>query len=73
MKQLATLVVLAIGCTLVRASDRPQPPQQSRMAVCQKEATASGKKGAERKAVLRACLVNGKAGGKAGGRGAKAG
>ena len=60
MKQLATLAVLALGCSLVHASDRAQPPQPNRMSACQKEATASGKKGEERKAVLRACMAAGK-------------
>jgi len=60
MKQLATLVVLALGCALVHANDRVQPPHPNRMSACQKEATASGKKGEERKAVLRACMAAGK-------------
>ncbi|HSV84620.1 MAG TPA: PsiF family protein [Ramlibacter sp.] len=60
--KLATLVVLALGCSLVHANDRAQPPQPNpnRMSACQKEATASGKKGEERKAVLRACMAAGK-------------
>ena len=64
MKPFATLLVLAFGCSLVHASDRAQPSHQKRMSVCQKEATASGKKGEERKEVLRACLAAGKTGGK---------
>ncbi|RYY93466.1 MAG: hypothetical protein EOO24_26755 [Comamonadaceae bacterium] len=64
MKQLATVTILALGCSLVHAGDPAKPPQQTRMATCQKEATASGKKGDERKAVLRACMAAGKANGK---------
>ena len=60
MKQLATLVALALGSALVHANDRAQPPKPNRMSACQKEATASGKKGEERKAVLRACMAAGK-------------
>ena len=62
MKHLATLFVIALGCSLAHAGDRT--PQQTRMATCQKEATASGKKGDERKAVLRACMSAGKTVGK---------
>ena len=61
MKQFASLVVLALGCSVVHANDGAVPAQPNRMSVCQKEATASGKKGEERKAVLRACMAGGKA------------
>ena len=64
MKHLATLVVLALGCALAHANDQAQTPQQNRMSACQKEATASGKKGEERKAVLRACMSTDKTSGK---------
>ncbi|QJW83443.1 hypothetical protein HK414_02555 [Ramlibacter terrae] len=64
MKQLAILMTLALGCSLVHAADPAKPPQQTRMATCQKEATASGKKGEERKEVLRACMAAGKTNGK---------
>ncbi|MGV3571945.1 MAG: PsiF family protein [Ramlibacter sp.] len=64
MKQLATVMILALGCSLGYAADPAQPPKQTRMATCQKEATASGKKGDARKEVLRACMAAGKAGGK---------
>lgn len=68
MKQLAPVVALAltfvVGSPLAHAADGAKPPQQTRMATCQKEATASGKKGDERKAVLRACMAAGKANGK---------
>jgi hypothetical protein len=64
MNRFATLVLLAFGCTLAHAADRAQSPQAKRMSQCQQEATASGKKGAERKEVLRACLTAGKASGK---------
>ena len=65
MKQPVTLLVLALGCALVHATDQAQTPQQNRMSACQKEATASGKKGDERKAVLRACMTTDKTSGKA--------
>ncbi len=60
MKQVVTLFALALGCALAHAAD-PAPKKPTRMATCQKEATASGKKGEERKAVLQACLAAGKA------------
>jgi len=61
MKQFATVVTLFLGCALVHAADPAKPPKPTRMATCQKEATASGKKGEERKEVLRACMAAGKA------------
>ena len=64
MKQLATLVLVALGCSLAQAAQESPKPQQSRMALCQKEATASGKKGAERSEVLRGCLSTSKKDGK---------
>jgi hypothetical protein len=64
MKQIASLVLLVLGSSLAHAGERAPSPQASRMSVCQKEATASGKKGDERKAVLRACMSAGKAGDK---------
>ncbi len=61
MKPLATVVALALGlafgASLVHAGDAAKPKQETRMATCQKEATASGKKGEERKTVLRACMA----------------
>lgn len=60
MKQLATVMILALGCSLVHAADPAKPPKPTRMATCQKEATASGKKGEQRKEVLRACMSAGK-------------
>ena len=64
MKHLATLVIIALGCSLAQAAESAKTPQQSRMASCQKEATASGKKGKERSEVLRSCLSAGKKTGK---------
>jgi hypothetical protein len=58
--KLATLFALALGCSLVHASALAKSEQPNRMSICQKEATASGKKGDERKAVLRACMSAGK-------------
>lgn len=60
MKQIATLFILALGCSLAQAAESAKTPQQARMASCQKEATASGKKGKERSEVLRGCLSAGK-------------
>jgi hypothetical protein len=56
MKQFTTLVVIALACSFAQAAESTAKPQQTRMAVCQKEATASGKKGKERSEVLRGCL-----------------
>lgn len=56
MKQLATLFTIALACSFAQAAEPTRTPQQKRMAVCQKEATASGKKGQERSEVLRSCL-----------------
>ncbi|MBI5278358.1 MAG: hypothetical protein HY854_18090 [Burkholderiales bacterium] len=57
MKQLATVLVVALACTLsVAAESTRKSPQQARMAQCQKEATASGKTGKDRSELLRACL-----------------
>lgn len=64
MKQLTLLVIAAFGCALVQAAESTPKPQQTRMALCQKEATASGKKGKERTEVLRGCLSAGKKAGK---------
>jgi len=63
MKQLAILITLAFGCSFAQAAE--PTPQQTRMAQCQKEATASGKKGQERSDVLRGCLSAGKKAGQA--------
>ena len=56
MKMLLTLV--AIGLTLsfgaARAEDKPNAPQQSKMAMCNKD--AADKKGDERKAFMKTCL-----------------
>ncbi len=56
MKKLLTLV--AIGLTLsfgaAHAQDQAKTPQQSKMAMCNKEAT--DKKGDERKAFMKTCL-----------------
>ena len=67
MKQLTLLVIAALGCALAQAAESPKP-QQTRMALCQKEATASGKKGQERSEVLRSCLSAGKQEGTKGGK-----
>ena len=64
MKALAFLVIATLGCSLAQAKDEAQPRKPTRMATCQKEATASGKKGDERQQVLRTCLAAAKAGGK---------
>ena len=64
MKQLVTLALIAFGCSLAQAAEPARKPQQTRMAVCQKEATASGKKGPERSQVLRNCLSTAKKDGK---------
>lgn len=64
MKQLITLVLLAVGCSLAQAAEAAKTPQPNRMALCQKEATASGKTGKERSEVLRGCLSAGKKSGK---------
>lgn len=68
MKQLATLVLVALGCSFAQAAEPAKTPQQNRMSLCQKEATASGKKGKERSEVLRTCLSAGKTDGKADGK-----
>ncbi len=64
MKQIIALFIVAFGCSLAQAADATKPTQQSRMSLCQKEATASGKKGKERSEVLRGCLAAGKKTGK---------
>ena len=64
MKHLFTLVLITLGCSIAQAADPVRTPQQTRMATCQKEATASGKKGPDRSQILRTCLSAGKKEGK---------
>lgn len=65
MKQLLTLIPLglALACVQVQAQEKQAPEktrttQQSKMAMCNKEAT--GKSGDDRKAFMKTCLSAGK-------------
>ena len=60
----AVLVAASLGASAFAATDAPaaaapgasRTAQQSRMAICNKEAAAQGKKRAERRAFMKTCL-----------------
>lgn len=62
MKQLVVLVALTFAASLGHAADEKKEltPQQMLMKRCQEDATASGKKGKDRQAVVNTCLADGK-------------